>query len=204
MKRKKKTNFMYERPRCVSDENCDRIIELFEELEEYHHIGVTTLSHQPTRKKSTDLSIYLKGCDCLQNEEFRQLMNILVNNLGEGVKEYKEKYTIDSIGVDTIARWGMENVFNIQRYLPTEGYYGWHTENSGLDNCQRVLAWMIYLNDVTDGGGTEFFFQNKTTKAEKGKLVVWPTDWTHYHRGEVSNTQTKYIATGWFCFIENE
>ena len=87
MKRKKITNFMYERPRCVSDENCDRIIELFEELEEYHHIGVTTLSHQPTRKKSTDLSIYLKGCDCLQNEEFRQLMNILVNNLGEGVKE---------------------------------------------------------------------------------------------------------------------
>lgn len=55
MKRKKITDFMYERPHCVSDENCDRIIELFEELKEYHHTGVTTLGDQSNRK---NLQIY--------------------------------------------------------------------------------------------------------------------------------------------------
>jgi hypothetical protein len=204
MKRKEVTNFLYEQHNCVSDETCDRIIELFEELKEYHHVGKTTVAVENDHKRSTDLSVYLDGCECLRHEEFKNLMNTLVLNLGEGVKNYKEKYTVDNIGVDSIARWGIERGFNIQRYLPTEGYYGWHTENSGLECCPRILAWMIYLNNVTDGGGTEFFFQNKITKAERGKLLIWPSDWTHYHRGEISNTQIKYIATGWFRFLPDE
>jgi hypothetical protein len=56
---------------------------------------------------------------------------------------------------------------------------------------------MIYLNDVEDGG-TEFMKQKHTEKAEAGKLIIWPADWTHAHRGEVSTTKTKYILTGWF------
>ena len=58
---------------------------------------------------------------------------------------------------------------------------------------------MVYLNDVSDGG-TEFKLQNLTVEAKKGKVVFWPVDWTHTHRGQVSDTDTKYIATGWYSF----
>jgi hypothetical protein len=61
---------------------------------------------------------------------------------------------------------------------------------------------MTYLNDVTDGGGTEFFHQNITTTAVKGKTLIWPSDWTFTHRGQVSPTQDKYIITGWFSFMQ--
>jgi hypothetical protein len=60
-----------------------------------------------------------------------------------------------------------------------------------------MLVFMVYLNDLDDGG-TEFMYQNHTEKAETGKLLIWPTDWTHYHRGQISNTKTKYIITGWY------
>ena len=28
-------------------------------------------------------------------------------------------------------------------------------------------------------------------------------DWTHLHRGITSPTETKYIITGWFSWVEN-
>jgi hypothetical protein len=88
--------------------------------------------------------------------------------------------------------------FNIQKYEPNEGFYGWHCERAGVKHSDRLLVWMIYLNTVTDRGETEFFYQQHFEEPERGKLVIWPSDWTHLHRGVPSPTQTKYILTGWF------
>ena len=38
------------------------------------------------------------------------------------------------------------------------------------------------------------------TLAKKGNLILWPADFTHPHVGVVSNTQEKYISTGWFNY----
>ncbi len=59
---------------------------------------------------------------------------------------------------------------------------------------------MTYLNDVEDGGGTEFYHQNLIVKPRKGKTLIWPADWTHTHRGVTSPTQEKYVITGWFNY----
>jgi len=194
-------NFIYQEKDCLSAEKCDKIIELFDELKQYQRPGLTSDGVDENFKKSTDLQIDIDGCRCFENLEFKNLMEDVLVSLKNGLQSYKDEYTIDGIGINTVLHWGIERNFNIQRYLPTEGYYVWHIENSGVHNCQRILAWMIYLNDVNDGGGTEFLFQNLTTQAEQGKLVIWPADWTHYHRGEVSNTETKYIVTGWFRYL---
>ena len=57
---------------------------------------------------------------------------------------------------------------------------------------------MTYLNDVSDGGETEFFHQKLKVKPVKGKTVLWPTDFTHLHRGNPPY-EAKYIATGWLA-----
>ena len=44
-------------------------------------------------------------------------------------------------------------------------------------------------------------YQNKTFKAKKGDTLIWPSGWTHTHRGIVSQTQEKYIITGWWSFL---
>ena len=58
---------------------------------------------------------------------------------------------------------------------------------------------MFYLNNVPDGG-TEFPTHDIRTDAIEGRLVLWPSYWTHIHNGQVSHTTTKYIATGWYAF----
>ena len=68
--------------------------------------------------------------------------------------------------------------------------------------CNRHLVFMTYLNDVNNGGETEFLNQRIKFKPQKGLTLVWPADWTHSHRGLVSLTETKYITTGWLNFID--
>ena len=63
-----------------------------------------------------------------------------------------------------------------------------------------MLVFMTYLNDVEDGG-TFFKYQNIKTKAKKGTTLIWPTDFTHTHKGEISTKSHKYILTGWLGFI---
>ena len=88
--------------------------------------------------------------------------------------------------------------FNIQHYKPGEGYHAWHTERTASKQ-NREYVFMTYLNDVPDGG-TEFYYQEITAEAKKGKTLIWPAHYTHIHRGQISKTSEKYIATGWLSY----
>jgi hypothetical protein len=91
-------------------------------------------------------------------------------------------------------------LFNLQRYAPGEGFHAWHcdwtTTEEATEPIRRVLAWILYCNSLPDGG-TEFHWQDHHVEAEKGKLAIFPAGLSHIHRGRVSATHTKTIATGW-------
>ncbi len=96
--------------------------------------------------------------------------------------------------------WGITELFNIQRYRPNQGFYKWHFERANPASSLRHLVFMTYLNDVNDGGETEWYYQKLKIKPKKGLTVIWPVDWTFTHRGIPSKTETKYIITGWFSY----
>jgi hypothetical protein len=81
-----------------------------------------------------------------------------------------------------------------------DAYSRWHSEAGELSNCDRAMAWMLYLNDDFKGGETEFKFQKHREIPETGKLVIWPASYTHTHRGGMIMDGTKYIATGWIHY----
>ena len=91
----------------------------------------------------------------------------------------------------------------IQYYPPNGGYKTWHNERDIYSQHQRSLVFMTYLNDVADGGGTEFmWYPDFKVTAKKGLSLIWPTDFTHTHRGVISEHE-KYIITGWFNHTYN-
>jgi prolyl 4-hydroxylase len=90
---------------------------------------------------------------------------------------------------------------SIQHYRPGGGFKLEHFERTGFATTTRMLVWMTFLNDVIDGGGTRFVYQTHTFDAKKGRTLIWPSDFTHTHVGVVSETQHKYIITGWMNFI---
>ena len=67
---------------------------------------------------------------------------------------------------------------------PEGGFYDWHVDN-----------------DVTEGGETEFLYQKCRFKPEKNTLLVWPSQFTHVHRGNPPLSNDKYIITGWVEYL---
>ncbi|MGS0726566.1 2OG-Fe(II) oxygenase [Shewanella sp. 0m-11] len=98
---------------------------------------------------------------------------------------------------------------NIQKYLQAKGGYPhWHSEQfpqvSHNEALHRVVLYMFYLNDVEEGGETEFYYQNKLIKPKKGTMVMAPAGFTHSHRGNIPKSHDKYIATSWIMFNRAE
>jgi len=87
---------------------------------------------------------------------------------------------------------------NLQKTEPLEGYHSFHCENTAYAARFRILAWMVYLNDVEEGGETEFLYQQLKIKPKANTAVIWPAGFTHLHRGNPPISETKYILTGWF------
>tara|TARA_R110000824_G_scaffold66071_1_gene171716 strand:+ start:4951 stop:5547 length:597 start_codon:yes stop_codon:yes gene_type:complete len=86
----------------------------------------------------------------------------------------------------------------IQKTLPTEGYHVWHIEHGkGYENQARALVFSIYLNDVEEGGETEFLHFSKRVKPKTGRIVIWPASFPYVHRGNPPLSGEKYILTSW-------
>jgi hypothetical protein len=98
---------------------------------------------------------------------------------------------------------------NLQKYVQgSGGYHHWHSEiypqNASCETLHRALLFQYYLNDVADGGETEFFYQQRKVEARAGRLIIAPAGFTHSHKGHVSHSGDKYIATAWIMFQRAE
>jgi len=142
-------------------------------------------------KKSTDLIIKPSNYDIIEIQNY-------LEELQKVCMKYVKKYQ----WCDRFSPWYIAEGFNIQHYEPEGGYYAWHSERVSAEFPvgTRHLVFMTYLNDVTDCGETEWFYQKTKIKPKKGLTAIWPADWTHVHRGIASPTQHKYIATGWYNY----
>ena len=110
------------------------------------------------------------------------------------------KHYLDNTGAKEA--YGVKQFFytelKIQKTLPTEGYHVWHIEhNKGFENECRAFVFSIYLNDVEDGGETEFLHFSKRVKPKTGRIVIWPAGFPYIHRGNSPLSGEKYILTSW-------
>ena len=98
---------------------------------------------------------------------------------------------------------------NMQKYAANKGgYHHYHSEifpkDPQCEQLHRVLLWMYYLNDVEQGGETEFYYQQRMLKPKAGSLVIAPAGFTHTHKGHVPRSGNKYILTSWLLFQRAE
>jgi hypothetical protein len=61
----------------------------------------------------------------------------------------------------------------------------------------RIFNVMLYLNNVEEGGETEFLIQKRRIKPSAGTVVLFPSGYTRVHRGNPPISGDKYILNGW-------
>jgi hypothetical protein len=170
---------------------CEAIIQFYESHPELHLEGKIGLGNlDELEKKSTDLKI--EPVD-LKLDNY-QIFNRYFQLLHECFQDYCEQWSFLKEGFKDRFHCGP---FNIQCYDIGDHFSGLHAERTGFTYIHRIFAWMTYLNDVKEGGETEFPHYGLKVTPVAGKTLIWPAEWTHAHRGCVTRTPKKYIVTGW-------
>ena len=88
--------------------------------------------------------------------------------------------------------------FLIKKYDKNKGKFIYHNDFiiEKKNNMYRIITFIWYLNDVEEGGETEFC-GDFTIRPEVGKLIFFPASWCYPHRGKMPISSDKYIITGW-------
>ena len=89
-----------------------------------------------------------------------------------------------------------------QKTKPFQGYNVYHSEYvpHGRENL-RWGVYTVYLNDIEEGGETEFLYQGYRLSPKTGTVCIFPAYFTHTHRGNPPFKKDKYIVTGWMEFL---
>ena len=190
---------------------CEHVIEKFEESTEVME-GISGGGVNYNIKKSTDLMILDLIVGDNRDEDWSYIYDFLREDLLHNLVNYSRQHPYLPVsskfsselslirsasacyGATSNGLWHMQ----MQRYVDDEGYYAWHYENHGGSMAKREMAFMWYLNDVSEGGETEFRANGLKIKPKAGAIAIFPAFWTHLHRGNPpSKGQKKYIITGW-------
>lgn len=170
----------------IPEDYCNRMIKHFNSVV-YNGSGLRGENQFSNPLARKDLSISLSDEDSgLTNQTFFILQQAL--------ERYAESHP--ALASKTLRC----NTIKVQKTSPKGGYHVFHSENSNSpDAILRMLVWTIYLNDLSEGEGcTEFLEQGISVHPAAGRVVLFPADWTHTHRGNPTYNQDKYIATGWY------
>jgi len=184
------SNFIYVKENALSAEDCEALIteskvagEQATRSSEGDGFGD---SQFPTGKLGReDHSIFMP-------QQSRIKLDEVISCAFDGLEEYK--HVISSVKTQRL----ISDTVKLQHTPVGGGFHEWHCEQGGGTSAARSLVWMIYLNDVYDGGDTEFLYQQIKVQPKQGTLVIWPAGITHPHRGNPPYSNDKWIVTGWF------
>lgn len=185
------TNFIGVYDNYITEKECNKAIKLYEDQNKFNN----TIN----RMGFENASILQK-----QDQQFFAASNN-VDIWWESLKsmmfnfDIAFKHYIQNTGADDAYRVPFHfTTLKIQKTLPTEGYHVWHIEHGkGFDVEPRAFVFSIYLNDVKEGGETEFLNFSKRVKPKTGRIVIWPAGFPYVHRGNPPLSGKKYILTSW-------
>jgi hypothetical protein len=92
--------------------------------------------------------------------------------------------------------------YSIRVYKKNEGYFKPHVDQDAGGNVTRIFAIIMYLNDVVEGGETEFPHYDIKVKPEKGKVLIFPCNYLFPHQGNMPISNDKYIATSFINYTD--
>jgi len=184
------TNFIGVYDNYITKEECNKAIKLFEDQDKFNNtVNRIAFENTPITQKQDQQFFAAPNNLSVWWERLKPM----ILNFDLAWKHYIE---------NTGAKDGYGLPFHytdlkIQKTLPTEGYHIWHIEHGTKGSEFRAFVFSIYLNDVEEGGETEFLHFSKRVQPKTGRIVIWPAGFPYLHRGNPPLSGEKYILTSW-------
>ena len=176
-------------PKIFSKEECAGLIEWFEILDESKQLVHTKLEGH-REFDEVNLNDFREQTLKMQLDVYKRFDDIL--------ERYKQDVKVHEKALPEKSVW---EELRIKRYRAGIGNFLDHVDVGDSISARRFLVFFVYLNDVTEGGETEFPDLDLTISPECGKLLVFPSIWTFLHRGNIPISNDKYILGSYKHYV---
>jgi hypothetical protein len=171
---------------------CKRIVALFESVPE-HHIGPRG---RPLGQRDSERHFNWVQMNTSDRPGFAEIDE----EIARAVNQHVERYVADT-GYGLFP-YGFEE-FLIKRYLPSlHDQFPPHVDISSRNSMHRMLAVLLYLNDVAGGGETEFVKLGLKVQPRQGRLLMFPPTWMYPHAGLPPQGGPKYILGTYLIYVD--
>ena len=127
---------------------------------------------------------------------FNTLLDETANSLYTNIKKNRHTFfTVQQFQL-YLANEGHFNKFHADEYVGNTLYYR-------NQKSTRLFVFIHYLNDVEEGGETEFLYTDISVKPKKNRCVVFPATWPWVHKGKIPISSDKLILTTWLSWDDS-
>lgn len=166
-------------------DNSEELIKLSNSLELWEDAGIFTgpdSSGQEVNKTvRSNLTLGINQFSYEVEPEFYEMCKVVWHYCNE----YAKKYDVSFYATEPA---------QILKYSPGE-YYDPHCDAG--PNVPRVVSALLYLNEVEEGGETEFVNFDIKVSPKPGRLVIFPSNYAYRHAARLPKKGTKYVAVFW-------
>ena len=174
----------------IDADSCNMLIGKFEMAEEDQYENV--------RQAERDKAIAFTQINLVNNEDWASVQNGMLKVFQDYIMAYINDCKIEP--KQWPETYGYEAI-RMKRYLNNNyDRFDPHVDVKNYETSRRFLAFFIYLNDVDEGGETEFISINKPgtyiplkITPRRGRLLMFPPLWMYYHAGLKPVSNNKYL-----------
>ena len=192
------TNLIQNYKNIISNELCDNIIKTFNNnishnstysIKEKILVNDISSTVLVTRNTNAVFCIMHKNSNIWKN-----YYNTLLPIITKTTENYISNFLHNHNNI-TFTNIEISPIFYIHKYIQNKDFFKKHSDHVTILNFgYRSITLIFYLNDVIEGGETQFI-DGTIIKAEKSKLLIFPSTWTYVHEGLISKTSHKYIIS---------
>lgn len=196
------SDFVLVKDNVFTKEYCQELVEFFENNPQYRHKGESMGGLDTDIKDTTDLNMFYRP------ELMEKYGSFILGKFNEVVEELLSQLPFQNVFP------AVRRVFNddteyttcqIQKYEKGTGHYNaYHYETDSYGTTPRLFVFILYLNDVEEGGETELMYEKSFTKPKAGRVLVHPAGYPFVHRGLTPISDDKYIITTWLAYSEQD
>ena len=154
--------------------------------------------YEVIRQAERDKAIAFTQINLANNADWASVQNGMLEVFQDYIMHYINDCNIQPKQWPTT--YGYEAI-RIKRYLDNDyDRFDPHVDVMNSETSKRFLAFFVYLNDVDEGGETQFVQLKKPgthiplkIKPQQGRLLMFPPQWMYYHAGLKPVSNSKYL-----------
>ena len=174
----------------VNDSQCNEIIEAYkqsgtsyvnrEQRPTFHELNIS--------KKFKAKDPLWEKPQIILTETFIDVVNLYMEDL-EIARDFPVKYTFEE--------------YRMKRYEANDyDQFKDHVDVQDYSSARRFVVIFLYLNDVLEGGETNFPKLDLAITPKQGRILVFPANWQYRHSGLPVKSNDKYIIGSYLHYLE--